>query len=242
MNTKRHSPDKAGAGMNAKPPSLSDKAYRQMEELIVTLRLEPGEVLSEAALAKKLKIGRTPIREALQRLAREGLVLILPRRGVLVSEINVKTQLRLIEVRREIERLMARAAAGRASAEERDEFNAIAEGMDAAAGENDDLAFMRLDQQFNLLMARAARNEFASKSMGLMHGLSRRFWYLHYKEVADLPLAARLHADVARAVASGNPDDSARASDRLLDYIEDCTRATLQPGGPQTGGRPSFKV
>jgi DNA-binding GntR family transcriptional regulator len=247
MNAKRPSPNVAAAAESAKPSSLSDKAYRQLEELIVTLRLAPGEVLSEAALAKKLKIGRTPIREALQRLAREGLVLILPRRGVLVSEINVITQLRLIEVRREIERLMARAAASRASAEERTEFRAIADGMDAAAGANDDIEFMRLDRQFNLLVAHAARNEFASKSMGLMHGLSRRFWYLHYKEVADLPLAARLHADVARAVASGNADDSAGASDRLLDYIEDYTRATLQTGGyqtggNQTGGRASFKV
>ncbi|MBM3580409.1 MAG: GntR family transcriptional regulator [Alphaproteobacteria bacterium] len=217
----------ADAIESTKPTSLSDKAYRQLEELIVTLRLAPGEVLSEAALAKKLKIGRTPIREALQRLAREGLVLILPRRGVLVSEINVKTQLRLIEVRREIERLMARAAAGRSTTEERDEFRAIAEGMDKAADANDDLEFMRLDRRFNLLMAHAARNEFASKSMGLMHGLSRRFWYLHYKEFADLPLAAKLHAEVARAVASGDAEESARASDRLLDYIEDSTRGTL---------------
>jgi DNA-binding GntR family transcriptional regulator len=240
MTAKRSSPDLVEAAESAKPSSLSDKAYRQLEELVVTLRLAPGEVLSEAALAKKLKIGRTPIREALQRLAREGLVLILPRRGVLVSEINVMTQLRLIEVRREIERLMARAAATRASAEERAEFRAIADGMDAAAGANDDIEFMRLDRQFNLLVAHAARNEFASKSMGLMHGLSRRFWYLHYKEVADLPLAARLHADVARAIASGNADNAASASDRLLDYIEDYTRATLQPGGQPTGGRPSF--
>ncbi len=220
-------PDIADTVEGGKPSSLSDKAYRQLEELIVTLRLSPGEVLSEAALAKKLKIGRTPIREALQRLAREGLVLILPRRGVLVSEINVKTQLRLIEVRREIERLIARTGAERATAEERSWFRAIADGMDKAAGERDDLSFMRLDRQFNLLMAHAARNEFASKAMGLMHGLSRRFWYLHYKEVADLPLAARLHADVARAIASGNPDEAARASDRLVDYVENCTRAAL---------------
>ncbi|MBM3733339.1 MAG: GntR family transcriptional regulator [Acidimicrobiia bacterium] len=232
MNVKRPSPSPDAAEMaeNAKPSSLSDKAYRQLEELIVTLRLSPGEVLSEAALAKKLKIGRTPIREALQRLAREGLVLILPRRGVLVSEINVKTQLRLIEVRREIERLMARAATGRATEEERAEFRAIADGMDRAAVANDDLEFMRLDRKLNLLVAHAARNEFASKSMGLMHGLSRRFWYLHYREVADLPLAARLHADVARAIASGGAEDSARASDRLLDYIEDYTRATVNAG------------
>jgi DNA-binding GntR family transcriptional regulator len=232
MGAKRQSAGGMGAAEGARPASLSEKAYRELEELIVTLRLAPGEVLSEAALAKRLKIGRTPIREALQRLVREGLVLILPRRGVLVSEINVKTQLRLIEVRREIERLMACAAAERAGANERAEFRAIADGMDKAAGANDDLAFMRLDRQFNLLMARATRNEFASKAMGLMHGLSRRFWYSHYKEVADLPRAARLHAEVARAVASGDGEKSALASDRLLAYIEDCTRATVDMHRP----------
>lgn len=70
--------------------SLAGKAYEVLEELIVTLQLTPGQVLSEAGLAKQLGIGRTPVREALQQLAREGLVSILPRRGVIVSEINVK--------------------------------------------------------------------------------------------------------------------------------------------------------
>ena len=74
------------------------------------LELTPGSAVSEAMLSARLGIGRTPIREALQRLARERLVRILPRRGVIVSEIDVKSQLRLLEVRREIERLMARAA------------------------------------------------------------------------------------------------------------------------------------
>ena len=64
--------------------------------------------------------------------------------------------------------------------------------MRLAAEKQDGLAFMRLDQQFNMLILPAAsRNEFATRSMGLMHGLSRRFWYQHYKEAADLPLAAR---------------------------------------------------
>ena len=89
-----------GRGTNR---SLSDQAYEGLEEMIVTLRLEAGAVLSEAELSEKLGIGRTPIREALQRLAREGLVLILPRKGILVSEINPGKQLLLLEVRRELE-------------------------------------------------------------------------------------------------------------------------------------------
>jgi DNA-binding GntR family transcriptional regulator len=122
---------------------------------------------------------------------------------------------------------MARLGAQRATEQERSWFRAIAEGMDRAAAKNDDLLFMRFDRQLNVLVSRASRNEFASKAMGLMHGLSRRFWYLHYKEVADLPLAARLHADVARAIADGNQEKAAKASDRLLDYVKDCTRAAV---------------
>jgi DNA-binding GntR family transcriptional regulator len=213
---------------DADDATLTDRAYRQLEEMIVTLQLPPGTAVSEQALAQRVEIGRTPIREALQRLARDGLVVILPRRGILVSEINVRTQLRLLEVRRELERLLTRLAAERASAAERHAFAEVAAGMLKACEESDDLAFMRLDRRLNHLVSETARNEFATRSMGLMHGLSRRFWYQHYKEVADLPLAARLHADVAQAIADGNAEAAAKASDRLVDYIEDFARKTLE--------------
>ena len=93
--------------------NLSDKAYREIEEKMVMLVLRPGDIISENVLAKTLGIGRTPIREALQRLEREGLVRILPRRGVVISEISVRSQLELLAVRRKIQRLMARLAAQR---------------------------------------------------------------------------------------------------------------------------------
>jgi DNA-binding GntR family transcriptional regulator len=207
--------------------TMTDKAYALIEELIVTLQLAPGAVLSEVVLANRLSTGRTPVREALQRLSRDGLVNILPRRGVLVSDMDLSAQLRLLEVRRELERLMARGAAKRATPEERQEFTEIAQGMRLAAEKEDGLAFMRLDQQFNMLIAAASRNEFATRSMGLMHGLSRRFWYQHYKEAADLPLAARLHAEVAEAVAAQNIEAAGAASDALMAYIESFARSTL---------------
>ncbi|MCC7273128.1 MAG: GntR family transcriptional regulator [Alphaproteobacteria bacterium] len=211
----------------AEPQSLTEQAYRRLEELIVTLRLAPGASVSEAELSRRLGIGRTPIREALQRLARERLVVILPRRGIVVSEINALTQLRLIETRRELERLLARRAAKRASEAERARFRALAQGMAEAARGEDDIAFLRLDQAFNALILEAARNEFAAGAMALMHGLSRRYWYHHYKQVADLPHSARLHAAVANAVADGDEVAAAEASDRLMDYIESFTRATV---------------
>jgi len=207
--------------------TLTDKAYRALEEEIVTLRIPPGTVVSEAILSRRLGVGRTPVREALQRLAREWLVVILPRRGVVVSAIDPVRQLRLLEVRLELERMLARSAARRAMAPQRARFRAIADGMDAAAVDEDDIAFMRLDREFNLLVLAAAGNEFAASAMSLMNGLSRRFWYMHYKQEADLKLAARLHATIARGIADGNQDAAAQASDALVAYIQAFARATI---------------
>jgi DNA-binding GntR family transcriptional regulator len=207
--------------------TLTDKAYTYLEELIVTLKLPPGSAVSEAMLSRRLGIGRTPIREALQRLARERLVTILPRRGVIVSDINVKSQLRLLEVRREVERLVARSAARRAAPAERAKFTELAGQFEKSARQNDDTTFMRVDRAFNELCVAAARNEFAAGAMGLMQSLSRRFWYLHYQEAADLPETAKLHADIARAIAKGDEPGAAAATDRLLDKIESFTRATV---------------
>lgn len=207
--------------------SLTERAYRALEEEIVTLRIQPGTAVSEALLSQRLGLGRTPVREALQRLARERLVQILPRRGIVVSALDAPAQLRLIQVRREIERLLARSAAGRATTADRHDFMDIAGGMERAAEASDDLAFMRLDRAFNLKLLETAANEFATGAMGLMNGLSRRFWYFHYKQVADLPLAARLHAAVARNIAGGDASAAAAASDALVDYIEDVTRRTV---------------
>jgi len=209
--------------------SLTDRAYGEIEEMIITLRLAPGSPISESELSAHLGIGRTPIREALQRLARERLVSIFPRRGIIVTEINVASQLRLLEVRRELERLIARSAARRATDDERDRFRALAAAFEAAAKANDDVTFMRIDRDFNVLCSAASHNEFAAGAMSLMHSLSRRFWYLHYKQVADMPLTAKLHADIARAIAAGDEERAAKASDRLLNLIEKFTRSTVSP-------------
>jgi DNA-binding GntR family transcriptional regulator len=207
--------------------TLTDRAWRALEEEIVTLRIAPGSVVSEAGLSARLGLGRTPVREALQRLANEGLVQILPRRGIIVTEIDVAAQLRLLEVRREIERLLARSAAHRSAATQRARFGVLADEMETAARREDDMAFMRLDRAFNLLLLEAAANEFATAAMKVMNGLARRFWYVHYRLVADMPLAARLHAGVARAIAKGDPAAAATASDRLIDYIQDFSRKSI---------------
>jgi DNA-binding GntR family transcriptional regulator len=135
--------------------------------------------------------------------------------------------LRVLEARREIERFLTRSAARRATVVQRAQFQEIAAGMDAAAGNADDIAFMRLDREFNLLVLDSAGNEFAASAMSLMNGLSRRFWYVHYKQAADLPLTARLHATIARAIADGDADAAGQSSDALVDYITAFARATI---------------
>jgi len=133
----------------------------------------------------------------------------------------------VLEARREIERFLARSAAKRANRLQRIQFQQIAAGMDQAAKNADDIGFMRLDREFNLLVLDSAGNEFAAAAMSLMNGLSRRFWYVHYKQAADLPLTARLHATIAGAIADGDPDAAGRSSDALVDYIQAFARATI---------------
>jgi DNA-binding GntR family transcriptional regulator len=207
--------------------SLTDRAYSHLEEMIVTLQLPPGNAVSEIALSRRLGIGRTPIREALHRLARERLVTILPRRGIIVSEINVKSQLRLLEVRREVERLVAKSAARRATPEERARFLELARRFEKSAKTNDDVSFMRVDREFNELSVMAAHNEFAAGAMSLMHSLSRRFWYMHYKQAADLPLTAKLHADIARSIGAGDEAAAGKAMDKLVDTVTKFTHDTV---------------
>lgn len=213
--------------LNEPKAKLTDLAYQMIEEAIVTLRIRPGTSLSEQALSEMTGIGRTPIREAIQRLAREHLILVMPQRGLLVSEMNVNKQLKLLETRREIERLICRSAAKRASDSERQSFRRLADEFTKYAARSDDVAFVRADREFNELCLSAASNEFAEGAMRMLHGLSRRFWYLHYKQTADMPEMARLHAAVALAIGKGDIKHAGQALDRLIDHLEGFTRATV---------------
>lgn len=139
----------------------------------------------------------------------------------------MRKQLKLLEVRRELERYLVAVAAKRADAQQRAEFATLAEQMEQAAQENDGDAFLAHDRTFNRLLLESARNEYATSAMKLMQGLSRRFWYAHYKESANLPEAARLHARIASAIADGDEDLARDALDRLIDNVETFTRAAL---------------
>jgi DNA-binding GntR family transcriptional regulator len=217
----------AAPGKTGGKTRLTEQAYRRIEEQIVTLKLAPGSAVSEQELSTALGIGRTPIREALQRLAREHLVSIVPHRGVLVSDVNVGEQLKVIEVRRELERLVARLAALRATPEQRAQLRVLAQRMLEVTARGDDMGFLALDNEFNKLVTSATRNQFARSAFNAVQALSRRFWFHH--RIGDMVYVAQLHANIAIAVANGSVKDATAASDALMGYTEAFTRSTLDP-------------
>lgn len=203
------------------------EAYARLEEMIVTLELAPGEVVSEAILSNQIGIGTTPIREALHRLSREYLVQIIPRRGVVVTTLDVRLQLEVLETRRELDRLLASAAARRATHVDKAAFHELLNPTQKAASAHNVREFLRLDVQLNTLLARAARNSVAASTVSTLHAVSRRFWCFHADPKVHLPETARRHLDVIRAVAAGKGVEAGEASDRLLDYLVDFSRQTL---------------
>lgn len=211
-----------------KIPSQAEIAYELIEEMIVSLKLEPGQKISENLLSERLGIGRTPIREALQRLAYEGTVIITPRSGITISEIDMTDQFRLIEVRRELERIMAMRAAQFSSQMEKKQFSDLGAQFLNAAEKNDENLFIQTDREFNHLLASSARNKYAKLAMSVIQAQTRRFWYLYFQHFGDLAKVCRLHASITQAIVDGDEEHAKKASDKLIDYVEEYTTRTIK--------------
>lgn len=207
--------------------SLVDRIYSSLEARIVTLDLPPGALLSEVAIAREFGVSRTPVGEALQRLAREGLVTVLPRRGIVVTEISVADQLRLLEFRREITNFIARVGAKRADADERDALRRVANAFVTAAANDDEEALLAADKEFHDLFAACAHNNYVATAMGPLDSLSRRFFQVHRPGNGNALEPARLHANIATAIADGDPRAAEQASNAMADYLDDFARSTL---------------
>ena len=198
--------------------SLAGQAYRLLEEQLVTLRLMPGELISERDLMEMAGIGRTPVREAIQRLSTEGLLQVLPRKGLVVTPLRRSDLSQIIEARRVLERLLVVKAAERATSDQRQALAVLAADIEAAA---DDLeGFFRLDQHLNNLLDEACNNRFLVNALTAMHSQCRRLWYLHRRRL-DLPRSTQLHGGLARAVAQGNGAGAIRALDEIIAILED---------------------
>lgn len=217
-----------GAVLPGDEESLAATAYRRLEEGIVTLALPPGEAITESRLADALGMGRTPVREAIQRLAWEGLVTIRPRLGIEIAAIDPADFPRVLDARHALEILLAGAAARFASPQARDRLAACARAMQSAAEGRDAVAFLREDKRFDEIVASAAGNAHAARVVAPLQSHSRRFWF-RYFGVDDLAAAARTHTRLMRAIADG--DDGA-AKDRADDLMASLQRqAALIAGG-----------
>lgn len=207
--------------------SLAETAYRRIEEMIVTRVLKPGAMISEKILAAEIECGRTPVREALQRLRLEGYVEVHPSRGIQVSTIDIFRQFELLEVRRPLESLMVRLAAERATKAERNAMLQLADDLGAAAASRDRLAYLVANRSIHETLASATRNSILANSIRVLHGLSRRFWFSYIEDEDFFEEAARLHAATLRAVASGTGDIACANAAEFLDFLEGITRREL---------------
>ena len=199
--------------LTASTDSLAEQAYRLLEEQLVTLRLSPGELIGEKDLMNKAGIGRTPVREAIQRLSAEGLLQVLPRQGLMVTPLRRSDLTRIIEARRVLERLMVVKAAERATDEQRQALSELS--VQLLAADKDLEEFFRLDQQLNELLESACDNRFLVKALSVMQSQCRRLWYMHRNKL-DLPWSAQLHGGLARAVADADGAGAIRALDEII--------------------------
>ena len=207
-------------------PGLAEQAYRQLEEMIVTLVLPPGAILSEATLSGLTGIGRTPIREALKRLEHQGLVTSMPRKGLIVRDMKVEDQFTLLEVLRPLDRLIAAKAAQWAMEPQREALRACAVAMAEAAGARNLHGFLQCDQACDMIIYQAARNPFAIDIVTPLYSHCRRFW-CSFSRDGDLDQVAKLHTELMTSVADGEPAKAELASDALISYLEGFTKAVL---------------
>jgi len=194
---------------------LSEKAYQLIKEKIITLELPPAEVINEQALMEELGLGRTPIREALQRLAYEGLVNIIPRRGMFVADISITDLQKIFEVRMLLEGFCARLAARRMTAGQMAEMEAILQDLEQVP-DGDARALMVIDERFHELLYQATDNEFLADILSRLYAPSLRLWHLVLHRLGDVREAMEQHREVAKALKAR---DEARAEVLIAQHV-----------------------
>ncbi len=182
---------------------LSEQAYHLIKEKIVTLELPPSSVIDEQALTEELGFGRTPIREALSRLANEDLVRIVPRRGMFVADISATDLQKIFEVRILLEGLCARLAAQRVTEDQMAEMEAALQDLEQVSSENVE-ALMVIDERCHKLLYQAADNEFLASILNRLYTLSLRLWHLALNRLGDVREAIEQHRGITEALKAGD--------------------------------------
>ncbi|MCW2975765.1 MAG: transcriptional regulator [Actinomycetia bacterium] len=202
------------------PVSLAEKAYHAIRELIVSLELAPGAVIEERELMGRLGIGRTPVREALRRLAHERLVEVYPRRGMFVTGVDVRELARLSEVRVVLEPEAARLAAERATDADRAAIGELLEEL--GAGGRDDRELMELDERIHGAVYRAAHNDLLEATLSQYYVLALRIWSMALDQAHELEEAVEAHRALLEAIQNG---DGQRAAETMRAHVQNFEQA-----------------
>jgi DNA-binding GntR family transcriptional regulator len=197
--------------------SLAEQAYMLLEEKLVTLQLQPGALVSEGDLIEMTKIGRTPVREAIQRLAHQELFQVIPRKGLLVSPVSRSAMLNILETRKPLERLVVQRAALNAKDEQRSGLSAIARKLTTSHERFEE--FLRLDHELDVLLDACSGNPFTSAALAPLRSHSRRFWFYHRAQI-QLSDAIAVHSQMARLVARRDYNGAQKASDSIIGVLE----------------------
>ena len=198
------------------PGSQSTEAYARLKAKIVTLELPPAAPIDENALMIELGLGRTPIREALQRLAYDNLVVIYPRRGTLVADLNPRDLQKVFELRLELEPYAARLAAERATPDQLTEMEALFVDADAILQTGHYRQLIEIDHRAHILLAQAAHNEFLEESLERLYSHVLRLWYVSLHKVVRLREAIDEHRAIIAAL---HARDGAGAADAMRAHI-----------------------
>jgi DNA-binding GntR family transcriptional regulator len=197
--------------------SLAEKAYTLLEEKLVTLQLVPGSLVSEGDLIEMSGIGRTPVREAIQRLAQQELFEVIPRKGLLVAAVSRSGIMNILETRKPLERLAVHRAALNARDDQRSALSAVARQLANAHERFDE--FLRLDHALDELLDECSGNPFTAAALAPLRSHSRRFWYFHRTQIL-LSDAISAHSQVARLVARRDFSGAQKASDAIIAVLE----------------------
>ena len=203
------------------------QAYRAIERMIVFQKIAPGSLASESLLMERTGFGRTPVREALQLLARNRMVEIHPNKGVLIPSTSVEAELRMLELRRVLEGLAVRLAAGRAGIEVRAQMTAMVSllAKDAFTLE----AYADTVKDTHDLIVAGAANDYLADAIAPLQGLSRRFWFTHVVDhAAEIGAGSALHTRILQAILNRDADAAETASHALNDYLVEFSYATLR--------------
>jgi DNA-binding GntR family transcriptional regulator len=206
--------------------SLADQAFYAIRTMILSLELAPGSVISERDLVERLEIGRTPIREALRRLAQEKLVEVYPRRGMFVTTVDVRDLARLCEVRAVLEPEGARLAAERATEPEIDGLYELLNELGSSKPRSD-RELIELDARIHSAIYRCTHNHFLEATLEEYYALALRIWMLALERTGELQAAVSEHHPLLETIVLGNGEKSAKIMRGHVQHFEVAMRRVL---------------